>query len=121
MAKILVVDDETIFIKIAQKSLEASGYEVITANDGLEGLMKAENEHPDLILLDILMPKMDGYNMLKEVRKNEKIKNTPVILCSANDQQNDKKDDLNNGADAYMAKPIESVILLSKIEELLKK
>ena len=74
MAKILIVDDEAIFGKIAQVRLEAKGYEVITAKNGLEGLEKAKSEKPDLIILDILMPEMNGNTMLKEVRKNEKIK-----------------------------------------------
>ena len=121
MAKILIVDDEATFIKLAQMRLEANGYKVLTANDGEEGLEKAESENPDLILLDVMMPKMDGHTMLKEVRKNEKIKNMPVILCSGRGQIKDEKDDLKSGANAYMSKPIESSVLLSKIEELLKK
>jgi len=121
MAKILVVDDEIQFIEMVQIRLEANGYEVIAANDGLEGLEKAESEHPDLILLDIMMPKMDGYTMLKELRGNEKIKDIPVILCSGKAQLKDKKDVLKHGADAYIAKIFEPPVLLAKIEELIKK
>ena len=81
MTKILIVDDEITFIKTAQIRLEAIGYEVITANHGLAGLEKAENEKPNLIILDILMPMMDGYTMLREIRQKEDLKDIPVIMC----------------------------------------
>jgi len=121
MPKILIVDDETEFIRVVQVRLEANGYEVITANDGEEGLEKAESEHPDLILLDIVMPKMNGYSMLKEVRKNEKIKDISVILCSGKIMINLDEDIVKAEADAYLAKPFDSLVYLTKIRELLKK
>lgn len=119
MSKILIVDDEILFIKVVQKNLEANGYEVITANDGLEGLEKTESEHPDLILLDIVMPNMDGYTMLREIRKNENIKDIVVILCSGKVTLNLEEDILKAEADAYIAKPFDSSVYLAKIKKLL--
>jgi len=121
MAKILIVDDEATFCKLAQSKLEASGYEVITANNGLEGLEKAENEHPDLILLDTLMPQMDGRAMLNEVRNREEIKDTLVIMCSSKIILKITENALKDAADAYLAKPFDPSVFLPKIKELLKK
>lgn len=121
MAKILVVDDETVFVKIAQAKLEAKGYEVITAHDGEEGLDKAKKENPDLILLDILMPRMNGYAMLSEIRKNKYTKNIPVIMCSGKVVLEIAEDNLKPEADAFLTKPFDPSVYLAKIEELLKK
>ena len=81
--KILVVDDEIILVEFIKMRLEANGYGVITANDGVDGLLKAEEARPDLIILDISMARMDGYTMLKRIRQNEKIKSTRVIMLTA--------------------------------------
>jgi len=122
MPKILIVDDEIQFIKMVQMRLEANGYEVITANDGEEGLEKARSENPDLIILDIMMPVMDGYTMLKELRGDEQNKGIPVILCSGKVVLlNDEEGVLKAEADAYIAKPFDPPVFLAKIEELLKK
>jgi len=121
MAKILIVDDEITFIKTAQVRLEASGYEVIAASHGLEGLEKIENEKPDLIILDVLMPMMDGYTMLREIRKNDEIKNIPVIMCSGKVILKIAENNSKSKADAYIAKPFDSSVFISKIKELLKK
>ena len=120
MAKILIVDDEITFIKTAQIRLEAIGYEVISAHDGEEGLEKAEKEKPDLIILDVLMPMMDGYTMLREVRKREEIKDIPVIMCSGKVILKIAENTLKSKVDAYVAKPFDSYVYISKIKELLK-
>jgi len=121
MAKILIVDDEIDLIMMLKMRLEANGYEIITANNGEEGLESAKNELPDLIMLDIMMPRMDGFAMLQEVRKNEKIKNIPIIVCSGMERSKVEKESIKLGADAFVIKPIDSPILLNTIEELLKK
>ena len=120
MSKILVVDDEFIFIELVGKWLKSDGYEVIVAGDGLEGLEKANKEIPDLIVLDVMMPKMDGYTMLKEVRKSEAIKDVPVILCTGKAQKDYVEMSQGIGVDAYMTKPVHPVEFLSKIKTLLK-
>jgi len=119
MSKILIVDDEIQFIKMAQIRLESNGYKVISANDGKEGLEMIRNENPDLIILDIMMPVMDGYAMLKELRKDDKIKDIPVIMCSGKVLLNDEEGVLKCEANAYIAKPFEPPVFLAKIEELL--
>lgn len=120
MARILVVDDELVFIELVGKILKNKGYEVIVACDGQEGLEKAKNGGPDLIILDVMMPKMDGYTMLKEVRKTEKIKDIPVILCTGKAQKDYVEMSQGIGVDAYLTKPVEPSVFLAKIEELLK-
>ena len=105
MTKILIVDDEPIFLKVTQVKLEAFGYEVITACHGLEGLKKAEDEKPDLILLDVLMPVMGGYTMLKKVRERRDIKDIPVIMCSGKAILKIAENALKSEADGYLAKP----------------
>jgi len=121
MTKILIVDDETQFVDMMQIRLEASGYEVISAHDGKEGLEKTRSEKPDLIVLDLMMPVMDGYTMLKELRKDEQIKDILVILCTAKSHRDDEDNSQKAGADAYIKKPFESHEFLAKIEKLLKK
>jgi len=121
MAKILVVDDEIIVIKIAQKNLETHGYEVITAHDGEEGFKKAKSETPDLIILDVMLPKMNGYQVCHSLKTDALYKHIPVILFT--DKALDDFEGVGKEvkADAFVAKPFDSKVLLSKIEELLKK
>ena len=121
MPKILIVDDEAVFIKMTQALLEDSGYEVLTAGDGQEGLEKTKSENPDLIILDVMMPIMNGYVMLEEVRKNEKIKDTPIILCTSKTQKDYLEETQELEIEAYFTKPFEAPIFLAKIESLLKK
>lgn len=119
MPKILVVDDEMQLITMVQMRLEANGYEVITANDGQEGLEKAKSENPDLIMLDVMMPKMDGYKVCGLLKKDTRYSKIPVILFTARAQQGDHEVGKEVGADAYITKPFEPPVLLAKIEELL--
>jgi len=119
MAKILIVDDEIQFIKMTQLRLESSGYEVIWAYNGEEGLSKAKSEMPDLIILDLMMPVMDGYTMLKELRMDGQIKNIPVMLCSAKMVQEIEEIRRKLGADGCMKKPFDSAEFLAKVKALL--
>ena len=119
--KILVVDDEIQLIELVQTRLEANGYEVITANDGEEGLEKAKSEEPDLILLDVMMPKMDGYKVCGLLKNDEQYRTIPVILFTGKAQEDFEDVGKKAGADAFITKPFEPPVLLAKIEELLKK
>ena len=119
MAKILVVDDETVFVELIGKILKTAGYDVIAACDGQDGLEKAKKEKPDLIVLDVMMPKMDGYTMLKEIRKDATIKNIPVILCTGKAQKDYIEVSQGIGVDAYLTKPIYPFDFLAKVKELL--
>jgi two-component system, OmpR family, alkaline phosphatase synthesis response regulator PhoP len=119
--KILVVDDEADLVETLKFRLEATGYEVISAIDGQEGLKKARAENPDLIVLDLMLPKLDGYRVCRMLKFDEKYKGIPIILFSARVQDSDIKMGEEQGADAYITKPFDPKLLLAKIDELLKK
>jgi len=119
-ARILVVDDEPDIVRLVTKTLEVNGYEVITANDGQEGLEKTKTEKPDLIVLDLMLPKIDGYKVCGLLKRDTRYAKTPIILFTAKAQEKDVKLGEEVGADAYIIKPFEAEVLLSKIEELLK-
>lgn len=120
-SRILVVDDEPDVIKIISVRLKAAGYDVITAEDGQEGLLKARTEKPDLVLLDLMLPKVDGFQVCRMLKYDENFKSIPIILLTARTQEADKQAGKDVGADAYIEKPFDYKELLTKIEELLKK
>lgn len=117
--KILIVEDEFAQSLTVKDRLEFEGYEVITAADGQEGLDKARREKPDLIILDLMLPKIDGYKICRMLKFDEKYKRIPIIIFTARAQESDEKMGAEVGADAYITKPFEPVILLAKIKELL--
>ena len=118
--KILVVDDEPELVKALKIRLESAGYEVIPAYDGEEGIMKAREENPDLIVLDIMMPKMDGFTTLKELKKRSKNKPLPpVIVLTAKPKMQDLF--ATEGIKDYVVKPFEHQDLLDRIDKLLKR
>jgi DNA-binding response OmpR family regulator len=121
-SKILVVEDEELLLDLYEKKLEEVGYDVIKANDGIQGVSLAQLELPSLILLDILMPKVDGYEMLKKIKADKKTKNIPVIIFSNLSQKEEIEKGLKLGAKDFIIKtsvtPTELVI---KVKEYLKK
>lgn len=117
--RILIVDDEKDIADTLKFRLEASGYEVITSYDGQDGLNKAKTGSPDLIILDLMLPKIDGYKVCRMLKFDETYKHIPIILFTARAQDDDKKTGMEVGADAYITKPFEDHILLAKIKELL--
>lgn len=118
--RILLVDDEKDLVETVQFRLEANGYEVISAGDGQEGLSKARSEKPDLIILDLMLPKMDGYKVCGLLKKDARYAQIPIILFTARAQSDDVKMGEEVGADAYITKPFEPQMLLGKVKELLK-
>lgn len=118
--KILVVDDEKEMVFAIKMALENSGFEVLEAYDGQAALDIARDKAPDLIILDIMLPKIDGYKVCRILKFDKKYKKTPLIIFTARLQQNDEKTGYEVGADAYMTKPFEAENLLKKIKELLK-
>jgi DNA-binding response OmpR family regulator len=118
--RILIVDDEEGIVKIVKMYLEHHHYEVITANDGQEGLDKVKTDKPDLIVLDLMLPKMNGYKVCGLLKKDTRYAKIPIILFSAKSQEKDIKLGQEVGADAYLTKPFESDVLLAKIKELIK-
>lgn len=119
--KILVVDDEEDILSLVKMRLEANGYEVITAQDGQEGLNIAKSAKPDLIVLDLMLPKMDGYKVCRILKFDSRYKDIPIILFTARSREEDKKTGFVTGADAYITKPFEPQVLLENIKKLLSK
>jgi len=118
--RILIVDDEQEMVKAMQIRLEHEGYEVLVATDGQEALDKARSQMPDLILMDIMLPKLDGYKVCRFLKFDAKYKNIPIIILTAKVQSSDEEIGLQVGADAYITKPFERGVVISKIKELLK-
>ncbi len=119
--KILVVEDEPDLREGIRAILENNDYEVIVAVNGQEGLDKARKEYPDLIILDLMMPKIDGYKVCRLLKFDSQYKQIPIIIFTVRAEKEDEKLAYNSGADAYITKTLESKELLNKIEELLKK
>ena len=119
--KILVVDDEPRNVKILQIQLKARGYTVYTAADGLEALEVVEKEMPDLILLDINMPKMDGFEVVKHIRTNEATEFIPIVMITAlRDTRENRIKSIEAGADDFIEKPFDSLEVLARVRSLLR-
>ncbi len=119
--KILVVDDYAENVELLQELLVANGYEVSTAYDGEEALKKLTREIPDLILLDIMMPKMDGYQVCEALREKEATKEIPIIFVTAKTEVKDWTHAIFNvGVNSYITKPINPRKLLDKVKSVLK-
>ena len=118
--RILVVDDEIELVKAIQIRLEQADYEVLTAYDGQEGLEKAKKEKPDLIVLDLMLPMMDGYKVCGLLKADARYKKIFIITLTAKAQEEDARLAKEVGADAYITKPFEYQTLLGKIKELLE-
>ncbi len=118
--RILVVDDETELVKAIQIRLEAANYEVLTSYDGQEALEKARNENPDLIILDLMLPKIDGYKVCRILKFDARYKKIPILMLTARSQESDEKVGYETGADAYITKPFQHEVVMAKIKELLK-
>lgn len=119
--KILVVDDEPHLVKLLQARLEKNGYSVIVASDGQEALDKTYQENPDLIILDIMLPHIDGYHVCKTLRSDEKYKAIPIIMLTGRTLAQDIKMGMELGAVSYVQKPFKPNVLLGIIQGLIKK
>lgn len=119
--RILLIEDEADMVYALNLQLEAANCEVLSASDGQAGLDMARKEKPDLIILDLMLPKIDGYKICRLLKFDEKYKKIPIIMFTARAQEQDKKLGQEVGADAYITKPFDSKVLLDKISALLKK
>ena len=117
--KVLVVDDDERNVELLTAKLGVDGYETDTAYDGLEALKKAESYNPDLILLDIMMPKVDGYEVCRRLKASEKTKYIPVIMLTAKGEVEDKVLGLDVGAEDYISKPCNLAELSARVRSLL--
>ncbi|MCD6362950.1 MAG: response regulator [Synergistetes bacterium] len=113
--KILVVDDSKMILKMAEATLRKAGFNVITAENGKQGFLKATAEKPDLILTDIMMPEMDGLTLCEELRKNPQTKDIPILIISTKGQKKDVIEALQRGATGYIVKPFSPKDLATRV------
>lgn len=116
--KILAVDDEKHIVRLIQVNLERAGYEVITAFDGVEALRRVQEDHPDLIVLDVMMPQMDGFETLKNLKANPQTRDIPVIMLTAKAQDADVFRGWQSGVDCYLTKPFNPLELLTFVKRI---
>lgn len=116
--RILVVDDERHIVRLVQVNLERQGYQVLTAYDGVECLEKARAEKPDLIILDVMMPRMDGFEALQRLKTDPETSIIPVIMLTARAQDRDVLQGYQYGADLYLTKPFSPLELISLVKRV---
>ena len=117
--KIIVVDDEPDVLKTTSIFLKSEGFNVVTAVDGIAALEVIRKERPDLIVLDIMLPKIDGYKICRMLKFDDKFRDIPIIIFTARAQEVDEKKAMEVKADAYITKPFQPDVLLGKIKQLL--
>ncbi len=118
--KILMVDDAATILMMEKMFLSKESYDLITAKDGQEAVEKAASERPDLILMDIVMPKMDGFEAVQKIRENEATKSIPIIMVTTRGEEKNMEKGYKNGCNDYVTKPINGPELLTKIRNLLE-
>ncbi|MBM1104785.1 response regulator transcription factor [Aurantibacter crassamenti] len=119
--KILLVDDEPDILEIVSYNLEAEGYQVFTAKNGQEGVAKAKKKKPHLVILDVMMPEMDGIEACEQMRKTPSLENTLITFLTARGEDYSQVAGFDAGADDYITKPIKPKVLISKVKALLRR
>lgn len=119
MSKILVVDDISTEQEIICRILQNAGLEIIRASDGDEALVRIQEEKPDLIVLDVVMPRMNGFEVIRELRESQKTKNLPIVFCTQKNTEIDKTWGMELGADAYLTKPLDPKQFIEVVLRLL--
>jgi DNA-binding response OmpR family regulator len=117
--KILLVDDSSTVLLMEKMILSKSEYDVVTARDGLEGIEKAKVERPDLILMDVVMPRMDGFEAVRKLREDEATKSIPVIMVTTRGELQSVETGYASGCSDYVTKPINGLELLTKVRSCL--
>lgn len=120
MKKILIVDDEPNIVMSLEYTFKKNNFEVFIARDGQEALDILENAQPNIIILDIMMPNVDGYNTLEQIKKDERLKGTKVIFLTAKNKEKDIEKGLSLGANLYITKPFSVKKLVEQVNELLQ-
>lgn len=118
--KILIIEDEPDIMELVIVTLESDDYELLQATDGLTGLNKAQNENPDLLLLDIMLPKMNGYDICRELKSNPATSPIPIIMLTAFGQKREIEEGYKVKADDYIVKPFEPVKLRERVKNMLQ-
>ena len=119
--KVLIIDDEEHIAELIRYNLEAAGYKTVVANNGIDGLSRAREEEPDLVLLDLMLPGIDGLVVCKRLRAEEKTRNVPIIMLTAKSEEIDKILGLELGADDYITKPFSVRELTARVKALLRR
>ena len=119
--KILVTEDSATILQMLKGTLSEAGYEVIAASDGQQALDLARTEKPDLIMLDVMLPKIDGYKVCRMLKFDERYKAIPIIMLTGRTKESDEQTGLEVGANAYIKKPFQPETIIEKIKELLTK
>jgi two-component system alkaline phosphatase synthesis response regulator PhoP len=119
-SKVLVVDDEEDIVELLRYNLEHAGLDVVEARDGAEAITVARRENPDLIVLDIMMPRMDGIEACRRIREHPALRKTPVLMLTARSEEEDHVRGLDVGADIYLTKPISIPVFLSQVKAMLR-
>jgi DNA-binding response OmpR family regulator len=120
MKRILIVDDDPLILDLFEFSFDPAKFEIIRAQNGREGLEKALKENADLVLLDVMMPDLNGYEVCRQIKNNPATRSTKVIMVSAKVQKEEIEQGLKAGADDYITKPFEPLALAAKITKLLE-
>lgn len=120
MARILAVDDEPNIVRLIQVNLERMGYTVETANNGVQALEKIHASRPDLVVSDVMMPEMDGFELLASIRRDPALADLPVIMLTAKTQDKDVLRGYSGGADMYLTKPFNPMELISFVKRILQ-
>jgi DNA-binding response OmpR family regulator len=121
VAKVVIVEDEATLVRNLASKLEADGYEVVTAEDGEDGLDKIRSEHPDLIILDIMLPRLDGLSICRIVRHDAALAHIPIIMLTARGTEVDKIIGLEIGADDYIVKPFSLGEMLARVRAVMRR
>ena len=117
--RVLIVDDEPVIVETVKFSLEEAGFECIEAYDGIQAIQQIKGERPDLVLLDIMLPKVNGYKVCRLIKFDEKFKHIPVIMMTARAQEKDRALGMETGADEYVTKPFEMDYLVDLVKKFL--
>jgi twitching motility two-component system response regulator PilH len=117
MGKILVADDSLAELQIIQQALQSTGHTIVTVMDGEAAEAKAKSDKFDLFILDVVMPKKNGFQVCREIKTNEQTKNIPVIMVTSKDQESDKFWGMKQGADEYLTKPFKPEDLLKTVKK----
>ena len=119
MSEVLLVEDSPIYQEIIANLLKRNGWKVVIVRDGLEALEQMQKSYPDLVVLDIVMPRMNGYEVCRHLKNDPKTKNVPVVMCSSRNSTSDRYWGLRNKADAYISKPFQDLKSWIKLQNTL--
>jgi DNA-binding response OmpR family regulator len=119
--KVLIVEDEVDLVETIRFLLEREGYRVLISGDGEDGLHQARRESPDLIILDIMLPKLDGYKVCGQLKSDKRYKQIPILMLTARAQQKDRVLGMEAGADEYIIKPFDLAAFIEKVKTYLRK